>query len=164
MVSVSDGPAPTSPWGQLGSDGRQAPCEAEALVMPGCVNTAGTPTSGKIHQHSAHRESQSVVFILFSQSVHVPIPRLCSLMPSQLSSCWLLSYLVRLSFSPCCFSLTLLVLLYPRAKHISSIGHSQDQWRGKAREILKSRAGEEEGEGGVALGRCGRKKRPGCLL
>lgn len=58
MVSVSVGPAPTSPWGQLGSNGRQAPCEAEAPVTPGCVSTAGTATSGKIHQHAAHSESR----------------------------------------------------------------------------------------------------------
>lgn len=36
----------------------------------------------------------------------------------------------------------------PRAKHISSIGHSKDQWRGKAQERLK---GGGEREGGVAV-------------
>lgn len=46
-------------------------------------------------------------------------------------------------------SLAVFVFHYPRAKHISSIGHSVDQWRGKAQERLKSSEGEGEGEGGV---------------
>ncbi len=201
MVSVSVGPAPTSLWGQLGSDGRQAPCEAEALVTPGCVSTAGIATSGKIHQHSAHSESRSLLFVLFIQSVHVPFPCFCSLMPSHLSSCFLsdshsycfpfANLLSSIFYAHLCnflcssalahpyygfilsesgdhffplaafHSLTVLVLLYPRAKHISSIGHSQDQWRGKAQERLKRREGEEEGEGGVALWKYDKKERLG---
>lgn len=47
-------PASTTMWGQLGSNGRQAPCEAEAPATPGCMHTAGTATSGKIHQHAVH--------------------------------------------------------------------------------------------------------------
>lgn len=193
MVSVSVGPAPTLPWGQLGSDGRKAPCEAEALVTPGCVSTAGTATSGKIHQHSARSESHTPLFMLFIQSVYVPFPCFCSLMPSHLSS-WFLSgspsycflfanllssilsvifYACRFwlalsagSFSlksgdhflPSCFSFTLPVLLYPGAKHISSIGHSQNQWRGKAQERPRSRQGEEEAEGGVTVWKCNEKE------
>lgn len=38
-------------------------------------------------------------------------------------------------------SLTVLVLHCPRAKHISSTGHSEDQWRGKARRRLKIKEG-----------------------
>lgn len=194
MVSVSVGPAPASSWGQLGSDGRQAPCEAEALVMPGCVSTAGTATSGKIHHHTAHSESRSLLFVLFIQSV----PCFRSLMPSHLYSrflssshayCFLFYNLLSSTFNAlfCHFlylpalahpyysffsplsqviifsqdafhSLAVLVLLYPRAKHISSIGHSQDQWRGKAQERLKSREGEEGGEGGVAVWKCNKKE------
>lgn len=90
MVSVSVDPAPTSVWGQLGSDGRQAPCDAEAPAMPGCVSTAGTATSGKIHQPGARSESRSLLFVLFIHSVHVLFPCFCSLMPSHLSSCFLL--------------------------------------------------------------------------
>ncbi|KAA8581792.1 hypothetical protein FQN60_003373, partial [Etheostoma spectabile] len=59
VVSVSVDPAPTSLWGQLGSDGRQAPCDAEAPVMPGCVSTAGTATSGSCAVAWARRASDS---------------------------------------------------------------------------------------------------------
>lgn len=58
MVSVSVGPARTSPWGQLDSNGRQAPCEAVTL---GCVSTAGSTTSGNIHQHAARTRMACVV-------------------------------------------------------------------------------------------------------
>lgn len=58
MVSVSVGPAHTSPWGQLDSDGRQAPCEAVTL---GRVSTAGSATSGNIHQHAARTRIACVV-------------------------------------------------------------------------------------------------------
>lgn len=53
--------------------------------------------------------------------------------------------------------LAILVLLYPRAKHISSFGHSQDQWRGKAQERLKSR--ERPGRRAVAVRGSAIKKR-----
>lgn len=53
MVSVSVGPARTSPWGQLDSNGWQAPCGEEAPVTLGCMSTAGSATSGNIHQHAA---------------------------------------------------------------------------------------------------------------
>lgn len=167
MVSVSVSPGPTSLWGQLGSDGRQAPCEAEALVTPGCVSTAGTATSGKIHQYSAHSRSQSLLFVLFIQSVRAPLPCFGWLMSSHLSPCFhsdcyfvvflFANLLSSIFYAPFCnslcssalahpyyliifsslsqviifpltafHSLDVLALLYPRAKHISSMGHSQD--------------------------------------
>lgn len=61
MVSVSVKPARSSPWGQLDSNGRQAPCEAEAPVTLGCVSTAGSTTSGNIHQRAAHTGIACVV-------------------------------------------------------------------------------------------------------
>lgn len=72
--SVSVGLTPVSLWGQLGSDGPQAPYNAEALVTPGCVSTAGTATSAEIHQHRVYSKSHKLLFVLFIQSGYVPSP------------------------------------------------------------------------------------------
>lgn len=55
------------------------------------------------------------------------------------------SHLIIFSLAP--FHSLAILVLYPRAKHISSIGHFEDQWRGKAQERPKSRDGKEEREG-----------------
>lgn len=171
VALVGGHPARQKPWWRLAAWAQLA---LQHLVR--FISTALTP------------ESRSLLFVLFIESVHVPFPCFCSLMPSHLSSCFLVdshsccislliaslpsfqcssalahpffSLWVRWSFfSLAAFhSLAVLVLLYPRAKHISSIGHSEDQWRGKAQDRLKSREGEREGEGRVAVWKCNKKE------
>ena len=106
-----------------------------------------------------------IVFSLIISSLSLYSPRNFSSLVSSGSPILYIFPSQVIIFSLAAFhSLAVLVPLYPRAKHISSIGHSQDQWRGKAQERLKSREGKEEGEGGVAARKSNKKERPDGLL